>query len=103
MQFGTLSRRRLSILATLFIFGYFLLFSYNSLSTHLSFDDGMNFIAMHRQWEVSLWRNVVDSLKVFTTAPRPLGALFYRPMYFFFGFNPLPYRIVVYLFLIFNT
>ncbi len=102
MQFGNLSSRTLYVLAALFIFSYFLLFSYNGLSTHLSFDDGMNFIAMHHQWEVPLWRNVLDALKVFTTAPRPLGALFYRPMYYFFGFNPLPYRIVIYLFLIFN-
>jgi hypothetical protein len=102
MQSGKLSSRTLSVLAALFIFSYFLLFSYNGLSTHLSFDDGMNFIAMHHQWEVPLWRNVLDALKVFTTANRPLGALFYRPMYSLFGFDPVPYRIVIYLFLTFN-
>ena len=102
MQFGNLSSRTLPVLAALFIFCYFLLFSYNGLSAHLSFDDGMNFVAMHHHWEAPLWRNVLDSLKVFTIAPRPLGALFYRPLYYLFGFNPLPYRIVVHLFLTFN-
>lgn len=102
MQSGNLSSRKLAFFAALFIFSYFLLFSYNGLSTHLSFDDGMNFIAMHHQWEVPAWRNILDCLKVFTTATRPLGALFYRPMYYFFGFDPVPYRIVVYLLLTFN-
>lgn len=102
MPSGKLSGRTLSVLAALFIFSYFLLFSYNGLSTHLSFDDGMNFVAMHHQFEVTIWRNVLDCLKVFTIANRPLGALFYRPMYAMFGFNPVPYRIVVYLFLVFN-
>ena len=102
MQSGKLSGRTLSVLAALFIFSYFLLFSYNGLSAYLSFDDGMNFISMHQQWEVPLWRNALDALKVFTVAPRPLGALFYRPMYSLFGFNPFPYRLVIYLFLAFN-
>ena len=102
MQSGHSSDRSLSILAALFILGYFLLFSYNGLSAFFTFDDGMNFIAMHHQWEVPLWRNVLDVLKVFTTENRPLGALFYRPMYSLFGFNPLPYRIVVYLFMTLN-
>jgi hypothetical protein len=62
----------------------------------------MNFLAMHHQWEVSLWRNVVDCLKVFTTANRPLGALFYRPMYSAFGFDAFPYRVVVYIILLLN-
>ena len=102
MQSGKLSNRSLSILASLFILVYFLLFSYNGLSAHLTFDDGMNFVTMNHQWEVSLWRNIWDALKVFTTANRPLGALFYRPLYYFFGFNYLPYRIAVYLFLTLN-
>ncbi len=102
MQSGKLSSRTLGCLAAIFIFCYFLLFSYNGLSTYLSFDDGMNFIAMHHLWEVPIWRNILDCLKVISPETRPLGALFYRPLYYFFGFNPFPYRVVIYLFLAFN-
>jgi hypothetical protein len=94
--------RSFFIPATLFILAYFFLFSYDSLNTYLSFDDGMNFITMHHLWEAPFWKNLVQILKVFTTENRPLGALFYRPMYAIFGFNPLPYRIVVYIFLLIN-
>lgn len=103
MQSGQRSGgRSLFIPASLFILAYFLLFSYDSLNTYLTFDDGMNLITMHHQWEAPLRRNVIEVLKVFTTANRPLGALFYRPMYEIFGFNPLAFRTVFYIMLMIN-
>ena len=102
MQSGNPSNRSLFVPASLFILAYFFLFSYEGLNAHLTFDDGMNIIAMHHHWEVSIWRNILEVLKVFTTANRPLGALFYRPMYRLFGFDPYPYRVAAYLFLVFN-
>jgi len=35
-----------------------------------------------------------DNLRFWSTAYRPLGALFYVPLYQLFGLDPLPYRIV---------
>ena len=37
---------------------------------------------------------ILDTLRFWSTAYRPLGALFYIPLYKMFGLNPLPYRIV---------
>jgi hypothetical protein len=37
---------------------------------------------------------IFDLLRFWSTAYRPLGALFYVPLYKIFGLNPLPYRIV---------
>src|SRR5579871_5093699 len=102
MQSGNQSQRSLYVLTALFIFVYFFFFSYDGLRTYLNFDDGMNFIAMHRQWEFTLWHNLFDALKVFTIAPRPLGALFYRPIYYFFGFDPPAFRVFFYMFLLLN-
>jgi hypothetical protein len=103
MQAGQFSRGRSFFLpATLFILAYFVLFSYDSLNTYLTFDDGMNLISMHHQGEAPLWRNMVEVLKVFTTANRPLGALFYRPMYNIFGFDPRAFRIAIYMLLLIN-
>ena len=102
LQTGESSSRTIPVITALFIIGYFLLFSYHGLTAWLSFDDGMNFITIHHQWEVPLSRNVFDALQVFTSEQRPLGALFYRPLYHFFGFNPLPYRIAIYILLMVN-
>src|SRR4051794_3066088 len=54
MQSGNPSNRSLFIPASLFILAYFFLFSYDGLNAHLTFDDGMNIIAMHHHWEVSI-------------------------------------------------
>src|ERR1017187_7954770 len=79
MQPGTPARRSrsLSVLAALFISAYFFLFTYDSLNAYFTFDDGMNLVALHHHWEVPLRANIVDALKVFTPAYRPLGALVY--------------------------
>lgn len=92
----------LSLLATLFIACYFFLFSYDGLNAYFTFDDGLNLIHLHRLREVSLHTAVIDALQVFTTAYRPLGALFYRLLYRFYGFNPFPFRVAAYLLLMLN-
>jgi hypothetical protein len=92
----------LPLLATLFIAGYFLLFSYDGLNGYFTFDDGLNLVHLHRLWEVSLQTAILQALQVFTTAYRPLGALFYRLLYQIFGFNPFPFRLAAYLLLMLN-
>jgi hypothetical protein len=104
MQSSTTSHRdrALSLLAAFFILGYFFLFSHDSLHTYFTFDDGMAILPFHHQFEKPIWTNLVEVLKVFTTANRPLGAFFYRPLYRIFGFNPLPFRIVIEILLALN-
>jgi hypothetical protein len=92
----------LALLATLFVAAYFLLFAGDGLRAYFTFDDGMNLVHLHRVFQVSFWTNILDAVRVFTPAYRPLGALFYRPLYALFGFNPLPFRMAAYGLMIFN-
>jgi hypothetical protein len=94
--------RALSVLTVVFLALYFLVFSADALRTYFTFDDGMNLIALHRHWAIPIRANLLDVLKVFTPAYRPLGALFYRPLYELFGFNPVPFRVVCHLLMAVN-
>jgi hypothetical protein len=83
-------------LAFVFIFGYFLLLSFDGLRAYFTSDDGMNLIMMHNCFTEPLWRLGADALQVCTAAYRPLGGLFYRTIYAFFHFDPLPFRVACY-------
>jgi hypothetical protein len=104
MQSGNAAKRPsiLAILAVLFLTAYFFLFAGNGLGAYFTFDDGLNLVHLHRVFEVPFRTNVLDTLRVFTPAYRPLGALFYRPLYALAGFNPLPFRIAAYALMILN-
>lgn len=84
------------ILAPLFIFVYFLWFAGPGVNTYFSGDDLMN---LHAAWSAPLPELVRSNLLVFTPYSRPLGAAFYRLLYHFFGFDPLPFRLGVFVFL----
>jgi len=73
------------------IAAWFLYFAHGGLKAGLSGDDLMNLYA-YLQKPVSAL--LFDNLRFWSTAYRPLGALFYVPLYNLFGLNPLPYRIV---------
>jgi len=90
------------LLAFLLIFAYFLLLSFDGLRAFFTSDDGMNLIMMHGCFTESIWRVVVSALAVCTSAYRPMGGLFYRVVYGFFHFDPLPFRVACYWILTFN-
>ncbi len=94
--------RTLAFLCALFILSFFLFFSYSGLFAYFTFDDGTTVIACLNLLETSFWRDILHILTVFTTAFRPLTAMFWRPIYAVFGFNPLPYRIALHLLLAVN-
>jgi hypothetical protein len=94
--------RTLALLSALFILAFFLFFSYSGLTAYFTFDDGTTVIAVLRLFEMSFWQDLLHVLTVFTAAFRPLTTMFWRPLYAVFGFNPLPYRIVVHLLLMAN-
>lgn len=97
------SPRALKILsACLLIFSYFLLLSFDGLRAFFTSDDGMNLIMMHGCFTKPIWRIAVDSLAVCTPAYRPVGGLFYRIIYAFFHFDPLPFRVACYCILTMN-
>lgn len=90
------------LLAFLVIFGYFLVLSFDGLRAFFTSDDGMNLIMMHGCFTKPTWRIAVDSLAVGTPAYRPVGGLFYRIIYAFFHFDPLPFRVACYCILTMN-
>lgn len=89
-------------LAFLLIFGYFLLLSFDGLRAYFTSDDGMNLVMMHGCFTKPIWRIAVDALSVCTAAYRPVGGLFYRTIYAFFHFDPLPFRVACYCILTLN-
>jgi hypothetical protein len=94
--------RTLGFLAAFFIVSFFFFFTYSGLFAYFTFDDGTTIFACLKPFEVSVWRDILHILTVFTAAFRPLTTMFWRPLYAVFGFNPLPYRIAVHLLLLLN-
>jgi hypothetical protein len=70
---------------------WFLYFAHGGFSAALSGDDLMN---LHGYLQKPASALLLDNLRFWSTAYRPLGALFYVPLYAIFGVNPLPYRVV---------
>ena len=69
---------------------WFLYFAHGGLQAGLSGDDLMNLWIYLSKPTPNL---LLDNLRFWSTAYRPLGALFYVPLYKMFGMDPLPYRI----------
>ena len=78
--------------AALAIAAYFLYFAIPALRAGFAPDDPMN---MGFYWIRGFWGSVADMLRFWSTAYRPMGAMFYLPVYAVFKLDPLPYRIAV--------
>ena len=78
--------------AGLAIFAYFLYFALGALPAHFAVDDPMN---LGQYWHSGFLRSLADDLRFWSTAYRPMGAMFYLPIYHFFGVDALPYRIAI--------
>ena len=94
--------RTLSLLTALFILSFFFLFSYHGLFSYFTFDDGTTVGALLRPLDTPYWQDLLHIVTVFTSAFRPLTTMFWRPLYALFGFNPLPFRMVVHILLTVN-
>jgi hypothetical protein len=90
------------VAAAIFILLFFWFFTFHGLETPFTFDDGTTVIAVLQFFDTPFWRDLLNILLVFTSAFRPLTTLFWKPLYYLFGFDPLPYRIVVHLLLMAN-
>ncbi len=71
---------------------YFWHFAHGALRAHFAVDDPMN---LGIYWRRGLGPSLLDVAMLWRTAYRPMGAVFYLPIYDAFGMNPLPYRIAV--------
>lgn len=82
------------------IAAYFALLTWPALGMHFAPDDMQN---MYRYWSSGVWRMLEANLIFVTSYYRPMGGLFYMPIYKLFGFDPLPYRVVLYAMLWVNV
>lgn len=79
--------------------GWLLLFAHNGLKAPFSGDDLMN---LHGHLSRSPAALIVDNLRYWSTAYRPLGGLCYVALYGCFGFEPLPFRVACFVLLALN-
>ena len=71
----------------------------DGLFIYFSSDDMMN---LYWGWSIPWDRLLSANAVPFTTVYRPLGSLFYRLQFSAAGFDPFPFRLAVYLLLLFN-
>jgi len=87
-------RRALPILAALCIAGFFFRFTAPSLQWYFSSDDSMN---LYRSWYWPLSSLFKANLLFFLNSPfyRPFVSAWYRTIYYFAGFNPVPFHVII--------
>jgi hypothetical protein len=83
-----------------FLTAYFLWFNWGSLRVHFALDDLAN---MGHYFEYSPWQLVLSNFLPWRGDYRPLGGLFYIPIYHFAGLNPIPYQAVLLAILLANV
>lgn len=81
---------------------YFFLLSHHGLRTYFDSDDLMNLVQLHGYWRWPWWRNALEALVIVTPTYRPMGDVFYRALYWVFGFHPLPFRAACYALMVLN-
>ncbi len=90
----------LRALAALVVVLLLLVFAGDGLRAHLTGDDLMN---SYQYWSHPTSQLIQESVVFYPAeVSRPLGALFYGPLFTLFGLNPLPYRVVCFALLIVN-
>jgi hypothetical protein len=82
---------RVDAICVLLLIAYFLHFALAARHGGFREDEMMN---LWTYWYVGAVQSLVALAKFWTPYYRPGGALYYLPLYHFFGLNPLPYRIV---------
>jgi hypothetical protein len=88
---NTWTKRIPTAIAFLAILAFFLYFAHDAVHARFSSDDPMN---LGGYWKRGLWPTIADNLRFWSSAYRPMGGLYYLPLYRMFGLNPLPYHIV---------
>jgi len=78
------------------IAAWFLYFAWGGLWAQLSGDDLAN---LHEYLQKPAGTLIFDNFRYWSTAYRPLGGLFYVPLYKIFGLDPLPYRVACFVLL----
>jgi len=82
---------RVDAICVLLLIAYFLYFAFPARHGGFREDEMMN---LWTYWYLGAFRSILGFAKFWTPDYRPGGALYYLPLYHFFGLNPFPYRIV---------
>src|ERR1700722_2493587 len=75
------------VLLTLF----FTVFHWQVLRAHFGLDEMHN---LYIYWAPPLWRVLLAQFAFWSTFVRPMGFVYYRPLFALFGLNPIPFTIV---------
>lgn len=78
-------------IAALAVAALFIGMSWRAVYVHLSSDEMMN---IYWYWEPGAWKVMCANVLFWRKIMRPMGGLYYLPLFHFFGFNPWPYTIV---------
>jgi hypothetical protein len=92
-----MARRSAAVaVASASIAAWFLYFAWGGLWAPLSGDDIAN---LHEYLQKPAGSLIFDNFRYWSTAYRPLGGLFYVPLYKIFGVHPFPYRVACFVLL----
>ena len=78
---------------------YFCVLAGDALFVWFAADDMMNLATYHGR---TAWELALANVQFYSTFYRPLGGVFYAAIFFLAGLDPLPYRVAVFLLLLFN-
>ena len=81
---------RIDAVCVAILIAYFLHFAFPARHGGFREDEMMN---LWMYWYPGALQSVLGLAKFWTSYYRPGGALYYLPLYHFFGLNPFPYRI----------
>jgi hypothetical protein len=79
------------------LLAYFLYFNWQHLYVDFAPDDMMN---IYEYWRHGPWRLLYSQFFLWHDFYRPMGGVFYLPLFTIFGFDPLPYHAVALAFLL---
>jgi len=83
-----------------FLLAYFIYFNWGSLNVHFAIDDLGNMAHYYRGgWRLLL----ISQFRIWHGDYRPMGGLFYVPIFHFAGLNPVPYQAVLLVLLLANV
>jgi hypothetical protein len=72
---------------------WFWFFSHDVLGVHFSPDDMMNVDNFY--WTPGIWRLVYSQFLIWRGYYRPMGGLFYLPIFSIWGLNPVPFHVAL--------
>jgi hypothetical protein len=99
-RYGGLRLHLAWVLGAGVVLAYFLRFTIPALGAGFAVDDAMN---LHGYWSRGIGQWLLHLILFPSNYGRPMGGLYYLPLYYLFGLNPLAYHVVTAGLLLANT